>query len=93
MNENEMLQTILNEMRGMIRDELKPINQRLGTLEAGQKELNRRLDTLEEGQKSIRRDIARVDRKIDRLSADVGDTLVYVTDNVGTELEMLKKAK
>ena len=85
MNDNEMLQVILNEIKTMSR--------RLDTIEDGQKTMNRRLDNLEEGQKTIRRDIARVDRKIDRLSADVGDTLVYITDNVGSELEMLKRAK
>lgn len=93
MNENEMLQAILNEMRSMIHEELKPINQRLESLESGQMELNRRLDTLEEGQKAIRRDVARVDRKLDRLSADVGDTLVYVTENVDTEINQIRKAK
>ena len=93
MHENEMLLTILNEMRSMIHEELKPINQRLESLESGQMELNRRLDTLEEGQKAIRRDVARVDRKLDRLSADVGDTLVYVTENVDTEINQLRKAK
>ena len=76
----------MNEMMQMILDELKAIR-------SEQQTMNRRLDTLEEGQKAIRRDVARVDRKIDRLSADVGDTLVYVTDSVGSELEMLKKAK
>lgn len=93
MHENEMLLTILNEMRSMIHEELKPINQRLESLESGQMELNRRLDTLEEGQKAIRRDVARVDRKLDRLSADVGDTLVYVTENVDTEINQIRKAK
>lgn len=78
MNENEMLQTILNEIKN-INGEIKSIN--------------RRLDTLEEGQKAIRRDVARVDRKLDRLSADVGDTLVYVTENVDTEINQLRKAK
>lgn len=78
MNENEMLQTILNEIKSM-NGEIKSIN--------------RRLDTLEEGQKAIRRDVARVDRKLDRLSADVGDTLVYVTENVDTEINQLRKAK
>ena len=76
------------------------MNRRLDTLEEGQKAIrdeqkvmNRRLDTLEEGQKVIRRDVAQVNRKLDRLSADVGDTLVYITDSVGTELDLLKKAK
>lgn len=85
MNDNEMLQVILNEIKTMSR--------RLDTIEDSQKTMNRRLDSLEEGQKTIRRDIARVDRKMDRLSADVGDTLVYITENVGSELEMLKQAK
>lgn len=78
MGENEMLQMILNEIKG-INGEIKGINERL--------------DRLEEGQKAIRRDVARVDRKIDRLSADVGDTLVYITENVGNEIDLLKKAK
>ena len=92
MNENEMLQMILNEIKSM-NGEIKSINDRLDTLEEGQKAMRADIEDLKEGQKAIRRDVARVDRKIDRLSADVGDTLVYVTDSVGSELEMLKKAK
>lgn len=99
MNENEMLQMILSEIKSMngeiksINGEIKSINDRLDTLEEGQKSMRADIEDLKEGQKAIRRDVARVDRKIDRLSADVGDTLVYVTDSVGSELEMLKKAK
>lgn len=106
MNENEMLLTILNELKSM--------NHRLDSLESGQKDMTHRLDSLEsgqkdmraemkdmradiedlkEGQKAIRRDVARVDRKFDRLSADVGDTLVYVTENVDTEINQIRKAK
>lgn len=113
MNDSEMMQAILEEIKSM-RAEVKETNRRLDTLEEGQKEVNRRLDTLEEGQKTmgadmkgvnrrldtleegqkaIRRDVARVDRKLDRLSADVGDTLVYVTENVDTEINQLRKAK
>ena len=106
MNNDEVLQLILSKLDGIeqgqkaICDEQKVMNRRLDTLEEGQKAIcdeqkvmNRRLDTLEEGQKVIRRDVAQVNRKLDRLSADVGDTLVYITDNVYTELELLKKAK
>lgn len=113
MNENEMLLTILNELKSM--------NHRLDSLESGQKDMTHRLDSLEsgqkdmrtemkdmraemkdmradiedlkEGQKAIRRDVARVDRKLDRLSADVGDTLVYVTEDVDTEINQIRKAK
>ncbi len=85
MNENEMLQAILSEIKGMS-SEIKGINSEI-------KGINLRLDSLEDGQKAIRRDVARVDQKIDRLSTDVGDTLVYITENVGTELDLLKKAR
>ena len=48
---------------------------------------------LKEGQKSIRRDISRVDRKLDRLSNDVGDTLAIVTEATDYEMSKLKEAK
>lgn len=54
------------------------------------KAINRRLDTLEDGQKEIRRDVAKVDKKIDHLSSDVGQVLANVTDSVGAELKILK---
>ena len=75
MNENDMLQAILNEIKS-INGEIKSINQRL--------------DTLDEGQKAIRRDVATVNKKLDRLSYDVGLTIAGVTDLVGEEIKMLK---
>lgn len=134
MNENEMLQTILSEIKSMngeiasinkrldgleagqkdmhaemkevnrrldsLEDGQKEANRRLDTLEAGQndmradmKEANRRLDTLEEGQKTIRRDVARVERKVDRLGNDVGDTLAIVTEATDYEISRLREAK
>lgn len=48
---------------------------------------------LKEGQKSIRRDISRVDRKLERLSNDVGDTLAIVTEATDYEMSKLKEAK
>ena len=51
------------------------------------------VDDLKEGQKSIRRDISRVDRKLDRLSNDVGDTLSIVTEATGYEMSKLREAK
>lgn len=36
---------------------------------------------LERGQTAVRRDVARVDRKIDPLSIDLGETLPDITDN------------
>ena len=113
MNENEMLQTILSEIKSM-NGEIASINKRLDGLEAGQKdmraemngmraeindmhaemkEVNRRLDTLEEGQKTIRRDVARVERKVDRLGNDVGDTLAIVTEATDYEISKLREAK
>ena len=106
MNENEMLQTILSEIKSM-NGEIASINKRLDGLEAGQKDMRTEMkdmraemkdmradiEDLKEGQKAIRRDVARVDRKLDRLSADVGDTLVYVTENVDTEINQIRKAK
>ena len=155
MNENEMLQTILSEIKSMngeiasinkrldgleagqkdMRTDIKEVHHRLDTLEAGQndmradmkevnrrldflengqkeanrrldtleagqndmradmKEVHRRLDTLEEGQKTIRRDVARVERKVDRLGNDVGDTLAIVTEATDYEISKLREAK
>jgi len=55
--------------------------------------LDERLDELEHGQTSIRRDIARVERKIDRLSNDVGDTLAIITEATDYELSKIREAK
>ena len=73
MNENEMLQTILSEIKSM-NGEIASINKRLDGLEAGQnnmradmKEANRRLDTLEAGQNDMRADMKEVHRRLDTL--------------------------
>ena len=82
MNENDMLQAILNE--------IKSINGEINSINGEIKSINQRLDTLDEGQKAIRRDVATVSKKLDRLSSDVGLTLAGVTDLVGEEIKMLK---
>lgn len=48
---------------------------------------------LQDGQKAIKRDIARVERKIDRLSNDVGDTLAIITETTDYELSKIREAK
>ena len=50
--------------------------------------LNTRLDRLEVGQTEIRQDIKRLDAKIDTLSADVGQAMVNLTDNVDKEIRL-----
>lgn len=85
MNSDEVLHLILSKLEGLEQGQKAICDE--------QKVMNRRMDSLEEGQKAIRRDVAQVNRKLDRLSADVGDTLEYIADNVDTELELLKKAK
>lgn len=59
-----------------------------------------KLEILEKGQMTMLRCITQVDqkadrieKKLDRLSGDVGQVLANITDNVGDELEELKKAK
>ena len=73
MNENEMLQTILSEIKSM-NGEIASINKRLDGLEAGQKdmrtdikEVHHRLDTLEAGQNDMRADMKEVHRRLDTL--------------------------
>lgn len=92
MNNDEMLKLILSKIESLEAGQ-NSMRSEMSDMRSEMKDMNRRLDTLEEGQKAIRRDVARVDRKIDRLSADIGDTLVYVTENVDTEINQLREAK
>lgn len=65
-------------------------------LQAILEKLNEMSDSIEElkdGQKAIKRDVARVERKIDRLSNDVGDTLAIITETTDYELSKLREAK
>lgn len=78
MNESELMQAIMSKLES-IDGELKAVNNRL--------------DTLEEGQKAIRRDVARIDRKLDRLANDVGDTLAIIPETTDYELSKLREAK
>lgn len=52
MNENEMLQTILNEIKGM-NGEIKALRADVEGLKDGQKAMNGRLDNLEKGQRAL----------------------------------------
>jgi len=56
-------------------------------------ELTDSVEGLKDGQKAIKRDIARVERKIDRLSNDVGDTMAIITETTDYELTKLREAK
>lgn len=89
MNNDEVLKLILSKLDSLEQGQ-ESMNHRLDSLEDEQKAMNRRLDTLDEGQKAIRRDVATVNKKLDRLSSDVGLTLAGVTDLVGEEIKMLK---
>ena len=65
-------------------------------LQAILEKLNEMSDSIEElkdGQKAIKRDVARVERKIDRLSNDIGDTLAIITETTDYELSKLREAK
>ena len=56
-------------------------------------ELTDSVEELKDGQKAIKRDIARVERKIDRLSNDIGDTMAIITETTDYELSKLREAK
>ena len=56
-------------------------------------ELADSVDELKDGQKAIKRDISRVERKLDRLSNDVGDTMAIITETTDYELNKLREAK
>ena len=56
-------------------------------------EMSDSIEDLKDGQKAIKRDVARVERKIDRLSNDVGDTLAIITEATDNELSKLRQAK
>lgn len=56
-------------------------------------EMGDSIEELKDGQKAIKRDVARVERKIDRLSNDVGDTLAIITETADYELSKLREAK
>ena len=56
-------------------------------------EMSDSIEDLKDGQKAIKRDVARIERKIDRLSNDVGDTLAIITEATDNELNKLRQAK
>ena len=76
-----------------LKDSQKAMRADIDELKEGQKSMRAEVEDLKEGQKSIRRDISRVDRKLDRLSNDVGDTLAIVTEATDYEMSKLKEAK
>lgn len=78
MEDSNMLHLIMSELKEM---------------RADVKEMRADVEALQAGQKNIRRDLARVERKIDRMSNDVGDTLAIVTEATDQELTALRKAK
>ena len=95
MEDQNTLQLILNELKALRTDveDLKLMRKDVEELKEGQKAMRADVEDLKEGQKSIRRDISRVDRKLDRLSNDVGDTLAIVTEATDYEMSKLKEAK
>lgn len=70
-----------HEFQQAVLAQLQMLNTRLDHVDA-------RLDRLEVGQTEIRQDIKRLDAKIDTLSADVGQAMVNLTDNVDKEIRL-----
>ena len=106
MNNDEMLGLILSKLENLesgqkeMRAEMNGMRADIEELKADQKEMRAEMndmrsdiEDLKEGQKAIRRDVARIDRKIDRLANDVGDTLAIITEATDRELDKLRNAK
>lgn len=106
MNNEEMMQAILGQLEKItgrldgLEAGQKDMNRRLDTLEEGQKSMRAEMkdmradiEDLKEGQKSIRRDVARVERKVDRMGNDIGDMLAIITETTDYELSKLREAK
>lgn len=82
MSENEMMQAILHEM--------KKINTRLDSLEEGQKGMKAEMNDMKA---EMNRRFNVLDRKIDRMGNDIGDTLAIITEATDSELNKLREAK
>ena len=106
MNDSEMLQAILSQLQQMngrldslesgqkdMRADIDMLKETQQALIEGQQALFEGQKALEEGQKALRRDVARVDRKIDRLANDVGDTLAIITEATDQEFAKFRQAK
>ena len=89
MNENEILNVILNEIKG-IRTNIDVIKAEQQSIRSDIMEIYRTLDSVDENQKAIRRTAARVDRKIDHLGDDLADVLTGLTDAADAALKQAK---
>ena len=95
MNENEILNVILNEIKGIrtnidvIKTEQQSMMADISSIKAEQQSI--RSDIMEIYRtKAIRRTAARVDRKIDHLGDDLADVLTGLTDAADAALKQAK---
>ena len=99
MNNDEMLKLILEKIGSLesgqqeMRTEMNGMRSEITGMRSEMNSMRADIEDLKEGQKAIRRDVARIDRKIDRLANDVGDTLAIITEATDRELDRLRNAK
>lgn len=99
MNNDEMLKLILEKIGSLesgqqeMRSEMNDMRSEITGMRSEMNSMRADIEDLKEGQKAIRRDVARIDRKIDRLANDVGDTLAIITEATDRELDRLRNAK
>lgn len=79
---------MLNTRLDRVDARLDAMDTRFDAMDARLDGMDARLDRLEAGQTEIRQDIKRLDTKIDTLSADVGQAMVNLTDNVDKEIHL-----
>ena len=92
MNNDEMLKLILEKI-GSLESGQQEMRTEMNGMRSEMNDMRSDIEDLKEGQKAIRRDVARIDRKIDRLANDVGDTLAIITEATDRELDRLRNAK
>ena len=99
MNNDEMLKLILEKIGSLesgqqeMRTEMNSMRSEITGMRSEMNSMRADIEDPKEGQKAIRRDVARIDRKIDRLANDVGDTLAIITEATDRELDRLRNAK
>jgi len=66
---------LVNMLRAVIHEELKPINERLDRVEQGQQEfrqeVNTRLSSLEAGQKKLQKDVTTIKKEVSAVWDDI----------------------
>ena len=79
---------LLEAMRQIVKEEIKPINERLDRLEQGQEKLAADVHSLQEGQAKLEKSVAKLEQGQEKLAADVRslqqgqeDIKRHITDN------------